>query len=165
LRSSLKFLAEMSGFYEELFNRLGIDPCSAELEDLVKLAVPSDLLRGEGYKRFLIQQVKSESSIVFSSSGTTGNTPVRVYRTYLELAVMTRANTLLFEYVYGGELERGRGIALFLAAKELRSRLNFVAFDDLTLQGKEIPLLYSLIRHGVIQGRGRRLSIKEARPQ
>jgi hypothetical protein len=145
LRSSLKFFAEMSDFYEELFNRIGIDPGSAELEDLVKLAVPSDLLRGEGYKRFLIQQVESEPGIVFSSSGTTSNTPVRVYRTYLELAMMTRANTLLFEYVYGGELERGRGIALFLAAKELRSRLNFVAFVDLALQGKEIPLLYGMV--------------------
>jgi phenylacetate-CoA ligase len=145
LRSSLKFFAEMSDFYEELFNRIGIDPGSAELEDLVKLAVPSDLLRGEGYKRFLIEQVKSEPGIVFSSSGTTSNTPVRVYRTYLELAMMTRANTLLFEYVYGGELERGRGIALFLAAKELRSRLNFVAFVDLALQGKEIPLLYGMV--------------------
>jgi phenylacetate-coenzyme A ligase PaaK-like adenylate-forming protein len=35
LRSSLKFFAEMSDFYEELFNRIGIDPGSAELEDLV----------------------------------------------------------------------------------------------------------------------------------
>jgi len=60
LRSSLKFFAEMSNFYEELFKRMGIDPGSAELEDLVKLALPSDLLRGEGYKRFLIEQVKSE---------------------------------------------------------------------------------------------------------
>jgi len=43
LRSSLKFFAEMSDFYEELFNRVGIDWGSAELEDVVKLAVPSDL--------------------------------------------------------------------------------------------------------------------------
>ncbi len=144
LRSSLKFFAETSDFYEELFNRIGIDPGSAELEDLARLAVPSDLLRGEGYKRFIIERVKSEPGIVFSSSGTTSSTPVRVFRTYLELAMMTRANTHLFEYVYGGELKKGEGLALFLAAKELRTRLNFVAFVDLALQGKEIPLLYGM---------------------
>jgi len=39
----------MSDYCEELFNRIGIDPGSAELEDLVKLAIPSDLLKGRGF--------------------------------------------------------------------------------------------------------------------
>jgi len=80
---------------------------------LLNWLFPQFFQRGEGFKRFLIQRVKSEPGIAFSSSGTTSNTPARVYRIYLELAVMTRANTLLFEYVDGGELERGRGIAYF----------------------------------------------------
>ncbi|MEM2009717.1 MAG: hypothetical protein QXV51_02620 [Thermosphaera sp.] len=144
LRSSLRFFSDMSDFYSDLFSRLEIYPESAELEDLVKLAIPSDLLRGEGYKKFLINNVLSERHFTFSSSGTTSNVPVRVFRTYLELAMMTKANVNLFEYVYGGELKQGEGIALFLAARELRSRLNFVAFVDLALQAKRIPLLYGM---------------------
>lgn len=143
LRDSLKFFAEHSSFYAELLERLEVDPKGAELEDLARLAVPSDMLRGEEYRRFLISDLDAEG-IVFSSSGTTNNTPVRVYRSRLELAMMTRANTNLFEYVYGSFLEEGKGLALFLAAKELRNTLNFVAFVDLALQGKKIKLLYGM---------------------
>lgn len=143
LRSSLKFFSRRSQFYSSLLERLEIDPDAAEIEDLVKLAVPSDLLRGEGYKRLLIEGLE-EPSIVFSSSGTTSPNLVNISRTFLELAMMTKANTQLFEYVYGGRLEEEKGIALFLAARELRNRLNFVAFVDLTLQGKRIPLLYGM---------------------
>jgi len=143
LRDALQFFTRHSRFYEELLRKLEIDPKAAELEDLKKLAVPSDMLRGEGYKKFLIDDV-DEGGKVFSSSGTTGNTPVKVYRSPIELAMMTKANTALFEYVYGGELKEGRGLALFLAAEELRNRLNFVAFVDLALQGKKIKLLYGM---------------------
>lgn len=142
-RSSLKFFSRHSRFYSDFLERLEIDPDAAEMEDLVKLAVPSDLLRGDGYKKLLIEGL-DEPSIIFSSSGTTSSNLVNVSRTYLELAMMSKANTLLFEYVYGGKLKEGEGIALFLAARELRSRLNFVAFVDLTLQGKKIPLLYGM---------------------
>jgi hypothetical protein len=39
----------MSDYYKELLNRIGIDPGFAELEDLVKLAVPSVLSKGRGF--------------------------------------------------------------------------------------------------------------------
>lgn len=144
LRESLSFFSKRSQFYADLLERLEVDPKAADLEDLVRLAVPSELLRGESYKRLLIEDALEEPGHVFSSSGTTSSTPVRVYRTYLELAMMVRANTLLFEYVYGRRLEEGRGVALFLAARELRDQLNFVAFVDLALQGKRIPLIYGM---------------------
>ncbi|MEM2080064.1 MAG: hypothetical protein QW104_05215 [Nitrososphaerota archaeon] len=144
LRESLRFFIRKSRFYADLMERLEVDPGAAEVEDLVKLAVPSELLRGEGYRRLLIEDVLEEPGHVFSSSGTSSSIPVRVYRTYLELAMMVKANTRLFEYVYGGTLKEGRGIALFLAAKELRNQLNFVAFVDLALQGKKIPLVYGM---------------------
>ncbi|MCS7099893.1 MAG: hypothetical protein RMH84_00040 [Sulfolobales archaeon] len=144
LRESLEFFARRSHFYANLLEKLEVDPGAAEADDLVKLAVPSDLLRGEGYRRLLIDDVLEEPGYVFSSSGTTSSTPVRVYRTYVELAMMVKANTLLFEYVYGRRLEEGRGVALFLAARELRDQLNFVAFVDLALQGKKIPIIYGM---------------------
>ncbi|MEM3141673.1 MAG: hypothetical protein QW656_00430, partial [Zestosphaera sp.] len=143
LRDSLKFFVRHSSFYAELLERLEIDPDAAEYADLVKLAVPSDMLRGNEYRKLLIDDV-DEKGFIFSSSGTTSNDPVRVYRSFLELAMMTRANTLLFEYVYGGVLREGAGLALFLAARELRNKLNFVAFVDLALQGKKIKLLYGM---------------------
>ncbi|MGC8988247.1 hypothetical protein, partial [Infirmifilum sp.] len=71
-------------------------------------------------------------------------TPVRIYRSPLELVLMTVANANLFEYVYGGELKQGEGLALFLAAEELKNHLNFVAFVDLALQYKKIRLLYGM---------------------
>lgn len=51
------------------------------------------------------------------SSGTTNPNPVKVYRSPLDLAIMIRGNTFLFEYVYGKEVESEKGIALFMAAR------------------------------------------------
>lgn len=143
LRSSLDFFARNSEFYQRMFDSLGIDPKAAEVEDLAKLAVPSDLLRGDGIEKFYIPN-KDDGGYVFRSSGTTGKDPVRVYRSPIELLMMTMANANLFEYVYGHFLEPGEGLALFLAAEELKNHLNFVAFVDLALQYKKIPLLYGM---------------------
>jgi phenylacetate-CoA ligase len=143
LRSSLDFFARNSDFYQKLFETLGVEPKAAELEDLVKLAVPSDLLRGGGIERFYIPN-RDQGGFTFRSSGTSGRDPVRVYRSPLELVMMTAANANLFEYVYGRFLEPGRGLALFLAAEELKNHLNFVAFVDLALQYKRIRLLYGM---------------------
>jgi hypothetical protein len=143
LRSSLGFFARNSDFYQKLFETLGVEPEAAELEDLVKLAVPSDLLRGEGIEKFYIPN-REQGGFTFRSSGTSGRDPVRVYRSPLELVMMTVANANLFEYVYGRFLEPGKGLALFLAAEELKNHLNFVAFVDLALQYKRIRLLYGM---------------------
>jgi len=143
LRSSLDFFARNSDFYQKLLETLGVEPRAAELEDLVKLAVPSDLLRGEGIEKFYIPN-RDQGGFTFRSSGTSGKDPVRVYRSPLELVMMTIANANLFEYVYGRFLEPGKGLALFLAAEELKNYLNFVAFVDLALQYKRIRLLYGM---------------------
>ncbi|MEM2475180.1 MAG: hypothetical protein QW407_04580 [Thermofilaceae archaeon] len=143
LRSSLEFFARNSEFYERLLNVQGVDPRAAEVEDLAKLAVPSDMLRGDGFSRFLVPN-RDEGGFVFRSSGTSGKDPVKVYRSPLELVMMTVANANLFEYVYGSVLEPNKGLALFLAAEELKNHLNFVAFVDLALQYKGIRLLYGM---------------------
>jgi hypothetical protein len=143
LRDALDYFSRRSDYYRGLFERLGIRPRDAEPEDLAKLAVPSDVLRGEGHKQFLIKDLE-ENGEFFTSSGTTNPNPVKVYRSPLDLAIMILGNTYLFEYVYGKEVERERGIALFMASPELRHRLNFVAFVHLTLESKKIPLLYGM---------------------
>jgi len=90
----------------------------------------------------------------FMSSGTTNPNPVKIYRSPLDLAIMIRGNTYLFEYVYGEELESGKGLALFMAAPELRYRLNFVAFVHLSLESKKIPLLYGMnLVEGTTEGK------------
>jgi len=142
-RESLQFFARHSPYYLDLFERLEIDPAKATLHDVAKLAIPSDMLRGEGQKRFLIQDLE-EGGETFSSSGTTGKDPVRVYRSPVDLAIMLKANTDLFEHVYGDVLKEGEGVALFMAAPELRYKLSFVAFVDLTLDKKGIELLYGM---------------------
>ncbi|MEM2180067.1 MAG: hypothetical protein QXP32_04520 [Nitrososphaeria archaeon] len=142
-RDALKFFSANSEYYANLFDRLNINPKNAELEDLAKLAIPSDILRGEGHKQFLINNVDKDGEY-FMSSGTTNNVPVKIYRSPLDLAIMIKANTDLFEYVYGDYLEPGKGLALFMAAPELRYRLNFVAFVHLALEAKNIPLLYGM---------------------
>ena len=149
-RDALKFFSSNSEYYANMFERLNINPKNAELEDLAKLAVPSDILRGEGHKQFLIKNV-DENGEYFMSSGTTNNVPVKIYRSPLDLAIMIKANTDLFEYVYGDYLEPGNGLALFMAAPELRYRLNFVAFVHLALEAKNIPLLYGM---NLVEGSG-----------
>ncbi|MDI9644638.1 MAG: hypothetical protein QFX35_05410 [Candidatus Verstraetearchaeota archaeon] len=143
LRSSLDFFRRHSIYYAQLFERLQIDPKSAEFADLAKLAVPADMLRGDGHKQFLIDCVEPGGEY-FMSSGTTGKDPVKVYRSPLDLAIMIKANTYLFESVYGSALQEGKGIALFMAAPELRHRLSFVAFVQLTLDLKRIELIYGM---------------------
>jgi len=142
-REALQFFARHSRYYEELFDRLDIDPSKATPYDVAKLAIPSDMLRGDGQKKFLIDEVE-EGGETFSSSGTTGKDPVKVYRSPLDLAIMLKANTDLFENVYGDMLADGEGIALFMAAPELRNKLSFVAFVDMTLDRKGIELIYGM---------------------
>jgi phenylacetate-CoA ligase len=153
LRDALSYFSRHSDYYRELFERLEITPRDAELEDLARLAIPSDILRGEGHKQFLIKDVE-ENGEYFMSSGTTNPNPVKVYRSPLDLAIMIMGNTYLFEYVYGKEVESEKGVALFMAAPELRYRLNFVAFVHLTLESKKIPLLYGMdLVEGTTEGK------------
>ena len=142
-RDCLSFFARHNPYYGDLFDRLDIDPKHASIEDLAKLAIPSDMLRGEGQKMFLINDVQ-ENGESFQSSGTTGRSPVKLYRSPLDLAIMVKANAVLFEYVYGDTLDQKQGIALFMAAPELRYRLSFVAFVELALESKGIELIYGM---------------------
>jgi hypothetical protein len=142
-RSALQFFKDHSDYYTQLYEQLEIDPNTAELEDIAKLCIPADMLRGDGQTPFLIKDAE-QGGKHFTSSGTTGKTPVRVYRSPLDLAIMIVANTQLFEYVYGHELEQSKGIALFMAAEELKDMLNFVSFVDMTLEAKGIELIYGM---------------------
>jgi len=143
MRDCLSYFKDKSDYYAQLFENLGIDPNSAEFNDLAKLAVPSDMLRGEGQKPFIIEGLDTNGEH-FTSSGTTGKTPVRIYRSPVDLEVMMKANTDLFQYVYGDVLEQGEGTALFMAAPELRDRLYFIASVHLTLENKGLDLIYGM---------------------
>jgi hypothetical protein len=141
-RDLLSFLSAHSSHYRTMLERLRVDPKSADLhEDLPKVILSADTLRGEAWKSLVIDGVQ-QGGLEFSSSGTTQKEPVRVYRSPIDLEVMTRANTNLFEFVYGDTLQDG--VALFMAAPELRDRLNFVAFVDMCLKRKEIELIYGM---------------------
>jgi phenylacetate-CoA ligase len=148
-----QFFRRHSPYYADLFYRTGINVHKPTVKDLARLAVPSDMLRGEGQKLFLHPETE-EGGETFTSSGTTGREPVHIYRSPIDLAIMIRANTDLFEHVYGGKLQQGKGTALFMAAPELRHRLSFVAFVALTLEYKGIELLYGMdMKEGVEGGK------------
>lgn len=51
-RDALNYFSRHSDYYRELFERLEVSPRDAELEDLAKLAVPSDILRGKAISSF-----------------------------------------------------------------------------------------------------------------
>jgi phenylacetate-CoA ligase len=68
---SLRYFQRTSPYYADLFERTGIDLKDPGHEELARLAVPSDMLRGEGQGRFLIPDVEPGGE-TFSSSGTTG---------------------------------------------------------------------------------------------
>jgi phenylacetate-CoA ligase len=141
-RDLLSFLSKHSSHYRTMFERLRIDPKSADLqEDLLKVVLTADTLRGAAWKSLVIDGVE-QGGLVFSSSGTTQKEPVQIYRSPTDLEVMTRANTNLFEFVYGDILKDG--VALFMAAPELKDRLNFVAFVDMCLKRKGIELIYGM---------------------
>jgi len=143
MRDCLGYFSSKNDYYTQIFENLGIDPKSADFPDLAKLAVPSDMLRGDGQKPFLIDDL-DERGEHFTSSGTTGKVPVRIYRSPVDLDIMMKANTDLFEYVYGDSLEEGRGTALFMAAPELRDKLYFIASVHLTLENKGLDLIYGM---------------------
>ncbi|MBN1786422.1 MAG: hypothetical protein JW825_05515, partial [Candidatus Methanofastidiosa archaeon] len=125
------------------FENLGINPREADFEDVAKLAIPSDMLRGEGQRPFLIEGLDQRGEY-FTSSGTTGKVPVKVYRSPIDLDIMMKANTDLFEYVYGDALDQDKGTALFMAAPELRDRLYFIGSVHLTLENKGLELIYGM---------------------
>ena len=138
----LSFLSTHSSHYRTTFEKLRIDPKSADLqEDLPKLVLTAVTLRGAAWKSLVIDGME-QGGLVFSSSGTTQKGLVQVYRSPTDLEVMTRANTNLFEFVYGDVLKDG--VALFMAAPELKTRLNFVAFVDMCLNRKGIELIYGM---------------------
>ncbi len=143
LRDALAFFGGKSDYYKALYERLNINPRNADLPDLARLAIPSDMLRGDGHKGFLIDGIEGGGEY-FQSSGTTGKKPVKIYRSPLDLAIMINANTALFEHVYGSALNEGKGVALFMAAPELRHKLSFVASIHLTLKCNNIELLYGM---------------------
>lgn len=152
-RDCLLFFSRRSVYYSELFQRVGIDIDAPGIADLARLAVPSDMLRGDGQRRFLLSEME-DGGETYTSSGTTGRSPVRIYRSPLDLEIMVKANTALFEHLYGSVLEDGKGIALFMAAPELRKKLSFVAFVAKTLERKGIELLYGMdLKEGAEEGK------------
>jgi len=110
---------------------------------MARLAIPSDLLRGVGQMGYLIDNHEKGGS-TFQSSGTSGKDPVKVYRSPLDLAHMQKATTDLFEHVRGCVYQQDKGTVLMMAAPEMRERMAFVSFVDLTVGKKGARLLYGM---------------------
>lgn len=141
-RKSLDYFSRHDeDFYKPLLENLDIQPSTAELEDLVDIAVPSDRWRGTGQKKYWIKDV-SDGGKTYRSSGTTGGDPVTVYRSPIDLAIERGIDGGHIDYVCGYEIDGGE--ALFFAAPELKETMGFVGgFSDL-LESRGIDVKYGM---------------------
>jgi hypothetical protein len=57
-RDALLFFKEHNPYYAQLYENLDITPATADLADLAKLTVPADMLRGDGLKPLLIDDLE-----------------------------------------------------------------------------------------------------------
>jgi hypothetical protein len=151
IRSSLEFFQRRSPLYSRMMHEVGVDPNNADLKDLARLAVPSDVLRGNGHQELLIEGYETGGHVL-SSSGTSQRDPVRVYRSPLDLAMMVLGNTAVLEYVYGGQIERDQGVSLFMGPEQLSGKLTYVIFVGTALARKGMAIVWGMDMNGVTSG-------------
>lgn len=151
IRSSLDFFHRRSVRCARMLDDLDIDPRKADVHDLVRLAVPSDTLRGDGHKDLLTEEFE-EGGRILSSSGTSQKEPVRVYRSPLDLAMMILGNTGVLEYAYGNRFEQGKGIGLFMGPQQLSGQLTYVIFVESALERKEVEIVWGMDMEGEADG-------------
>ncbi|HHN81822.1 MAG TPA: hypothetical protein ENN11_04295 [Methanomicrobia archaeon] len=76
LRDALSFFSKRNEQFARILDTCGITPASADFGDLASLAVPSDMLRGEGQSPFLIDGL-DEGARHFPRAGPLGSLPSR----------------------------------------------------------------------------------------
>ena len=143
LRPFLEFFLrhDRDGFYRGLFLRKGILVESSAgavlreglvLEDLAKLRIHSDDLRGKGQKRRVIRDIYPDTppqgSQVHLSSGTTGvaGGPVQILRSPLTILLMRRVNGGLITWSLGRSSTGG--LCMLQMAPEMTDSVTFASF-------------------------------------
>ena len=149
LREHLKYLRDQSDFYADMLKNVGVNPDNATIEDIIKLAISSNQWRGDGYRKYLIPPIQNFAEKAehvddpekygkwVRSSGTTGQVPVRVYRSQLDLAIQEHADiAIVANFIASKE----SGIGLILAAEEMKYDLGFIygVEDFLKQRGAEV---------------------------
>ncbi len=123
LKESLHyFIRRNPEYYTPLLDALGITPDTAVLEDLVALSIPSDVLRGDTYKKMMINPVV-KGGAVYHSSGTTGQFPITVYKSPLDQNMINLAVPQLVSHQIGYQLNGG--LLLMLCPSEMVSSVLF----------------------------------------
>ena len=127
-----------NNYYKNLFYNRGLAKNNKgdlnndlELQDLVKLRVHSDDLRGDGQKSRLVKHSNSENEgMFFKSSGTTVGTvgPVDVFRSNLTLNLSRKTNGNLIDWSVGKKIDEGE--CLFHMAPEMTDFLAFAAIGS-----------------------------------
>ena len=151
VRSSLDFFQRRSPRNAKMLEDLGVTPSKADIGDLARLAIPSDVLRGDGHMDMLLEEHELGGRIL-SSSGTTQREPVRVYRSPLDLAMMILGNTSVLEYAYGGHFVQDQGIGLFMGPQQLSGKLTYVIFVETALERKGVEIVWGMDMEGEANG-------------
>ena len=124
-----------NGYYKKLFYNRGLAKDDKgnlkeqlKLNDLIKLRIHSDDLRGEGQKKRLVD-IDSEG-MNFMSSGTTAGTngPVNVFRSNVSLSLSRLTNGNLIDWSLGKIVNEGD--TLFHMAPEMTNFLAFAAIGS-----------------------------------
>jgi len=144
---------DKDGYYESLFRRKGLlDESGPQpkvrsdvvLEDLVQLRIHSDDLRGDGQQKRLIREIDPHhppaGSMVFRSSGTTGNTagPVTILRSPMALHIERLVNGEHIEWSFGRPIKSG--CCMLQMAPEMTDFMAYASLmaDLMRLRGCEI---------------------------
>ncbi|HEY3419710.1 MAG TPA: hypothetical protein VGK23_04080 [Methanomassiliicoccales archaeon] len=147
VRSSLDFFRRRSSLYRRMMDDIGIVPQKAGIQDLARLAVPSDVLRGDGHRDLLIEDHEPGGRFL-SSSGTSKREPVKVYRSPLDLAMMVLGNTAVLGYVTDNQFKHGQGIGMFMGPEQLSGKLTFVVIVESALERKGMEIVWGMDMDG-----------------
>jgi len=142
LRDSLGyFIRHNQKYYKPLLRNLGIIPEKAELKDLVRLAIPSDLLRENYCKKMSIREMLRNSE-VFRSSGTTANERITVYKSPIDEQVNNIAIPNYVSNHVGFELNGG--LVLMLASPKNLKSIALFGNPDKYYKARGFQVIYGI---------------------
>jgi hypothetical protein len=147
LRTTL-FKSELDFFYSNSkknrvrMDNLNIKPETAELQDVLQMAIFSDDLRGDGLKNYIIDDVPTGGKIN-TSSGTTGKAPVSVYFSPIDYEIMRRMNNSIITYLQNQQVD-ANSLVLMLVAPEMRKVISSVEYVSDWLGSLHVPTIHSM---------------------
>lgn len=149
-KALLYYLRHGQNYYGKFLARAGISPQNARLDDLAKIAIPSDKLRWDGQKQALISDLPSKGR-TYRSSGTTSDSAITVYRSPVDTLLMIEAINNNRDYVLGYEV-RG-GLVLLFSAPQMKKTISFAGVGVDSFEWRNVKTVYGMNVTKIADGR------------